>query len=175
MNLSSKHYFLAGTLLFYAIIALINLQLAIEILNIFVALLRKIILPFVLVFLIMFLTNWLIKPEKIVKYLGKYAGTSGWIYSMLGGILSAGPIYMWFPLLKEMRNKGMREGFLVAFLYNRSIKLPLLPVFIYYFGLKFVIIISIVMIFASVIQGIAVEKIMELKNENSNSMPEKIS
>jgi len=75
----------------------------------------------------------------------------------LFGILSHGPIYVWYPLLKDLKEHGMRTGLVTVFLYNRAIKIPLLPIMIFYFGISFVIILSIYMIIASIFQGKIIE------------------
>jgi hypothetical protein len=51
----------------------------------------------------------------------------------------------------------MRSGLVAAFLYNRAIKIPLLPVMGYYFGIRFVGILLIWMILAAVVEGKMIE------------------
>lgn len=64
----------------------------------------------------------------------------------------------------------MRTGLVVVFLYNGAIKLPLLPIMIFYFGIYFVIILCIYMVVASIFQGKIIERIegkyIEQKEEN---------
>jgi uncharacterized membrane protein YraQ (UPF0718 family) len=110
----------------------------------------------------MFLTNLLIKKETIIKYLKK-GKIKKWIFVIIGGILSSGPIYMWYPLLADLKEKGLDSGLIACFLYNRAIKIPILPVFLLYFPLKFVLILSMLMIIMSVFQGIIINKFMEVK------------
>ena len=85
--------------------------------------------------------------------MGGESGIKGWVLAISMGILSHGPIYVWYPLLKDLRDHGMRSGLIAVFLYNRAIKIPLLPVMIFYFGIGFVIILSIYMMIASVVEG----------------------
>ncbi|MCD6270387.1 permease [bacterium] len=126
-------------------------------------LLYHIIPVFILVFIFMFLINLFLDVKKVIRFLGKDAGFKGWIISIIGGILSSGPVYVWYPMLENLRRKGMRDSFIVAFLYNRAVKIALLPMMIYYFGLPFTIIISFYMILFSIIDGIIVEKLIRLK------------
>ena len=56
----------------------------------------------ILVILLMGISNYLLKPKKVSKYLGKKSGVKGWFLSALFGILSHGPIYVWYPLLKDL-------------------------------------------------------------------------
>jgi uncharacterized membrane protein YraQ (UPF0718 family) len=121
------------------------------------------IIPVLLVVIfLMGLSNYLLKPKKVSKYLGKKSGFKGWFISALFGILSHGPIYVWYPLLKDLKEHGMRTGLLAVFLYNRAIKLPLLPVMIFYFGVLFVLILCIYMVVLSLFQG----KIIEIIEDN---------
>jgi len=59
--------------------------------------------------------------------------------------------------LQELREAGMRSGLVAAFLYNRAIKLPLLPLMIYYFGTMFVAVLLVYMVIVSVIEGKLIE------------------
>ena len=122
-------------------------------------LILKLIPVFILVFILTFLSNLFLNQKRIAKHL-KDKGVKRWIFAIVSGILSSGPIYMWYPLLADLRKKGVSYGLVACFLYNRAIKIPLLPVIIYYFGLKYVIILSFVMVIASIIQGIVIEKLL---------------
>ena len=53
----------------------------------------------------------------------------------------------------------MRSGLIAAFLYNRAIKIPLLPVMVYYFGIRFVGTLLVWMILASVVEGKMIEMV----------------
>ena len=124
------------------------------------------ILPIlIIVFVFMGLSNYFLSPKFISKYVGKTSGFMGWMISITAGIISHGPIYVWFPLLKDLKSHGMRDGLVAAFLYNRSIKLPLLPVMIYYFGWIFVVILMILMVLASFVEGKAIEFLENVKIE----------
>jgi uncharacterized membrane protein YraQ (UPF0718 family) len=103
--------------------------------------------------------NYFLKPNTVSKYADKNSGIKGWVFAIFTGIISHGPIYVWYPLLKDLRDKGMRSGLISAFLYNRAIKIPLLPLMVYYFGIKFVAILLIYMIIASIIGGKIIEMI----------------
>jgi len=110
----------------------------------------------------MFLTNCFVKPKTLAKLMGKGSGVVAWIITIVSGIISTGPIYMWYPLLSELKNKGVRPALISTFLYNRAVKIPLMPMLILYFGIKYTIILTVVMIFISVVQGLTTEKIVEV-------------
>ncbi len=53
----------------------------------------------------------------------------------------------------------MKAGLAATFLYNRAIKVPLLPVMVFYFGVEFVAVLMAYMIVASIVQGKAIEMV----------------
>jgi uncharacterized membrane protein YraQ (UPF0718 family) len=110
-----------------------------------------------LIFLIMFLTNLFFGSDRVLRLLGKGSGVRGWALAIGGGIVSSGPIYMWYPLLGDLKEKGMKDSLVAAFLYNRAVKIPLLPIMVHYFGWPFAVVLSAYMISFSVINGIAVQ------------------
>lgn len=87
------------------------------------------------------------------------SGFTRWLIAVGGGIISTGPIYMWYPMLKELKREEVQYGFIATFLYNRAIKPPLIPMMIAYFGWKYTVVLAVVMATISVIQGIMFEKI----------------
>jgi len=156
-------YFLIIVLFIYIIIAFFNKNIAIEALASTFLIIKRIFFVFILVYFLLVIINYFIKPRHLTKYMGKGSGIKGWIIAIITGILSSGPIYMWYPLLNELQKQGVRNGLIATFLYNRAVKLALLPLIIYYFGLKYTIILTFVMIFVSIIQGILIDKIVEVR------------
>ena len=155
-------YFLLIVILIYIVIFFVKRNAIIPSLDFFLMIIKKILPVFLLIFILLFLLNYLINSNKIISFLSKGSKIKGWLIFVVGGILSTGPVYAWYPLLKDLKERGIRYGYLSAFLYNRSIKIALLPLFIYYFGIIFVIVLSLVMIAASILQGVILEKIMEV-------------
>ncbi|MBU0472406.1 MAG: hypothetical protein KKF65_07285 [Nanoarchaeota archaeon] len=150
--------FLIIIIIIYLILLFINKELVIKSLRFFLDLIIKIIPAFILMFILMVVAELLIKPKQIAKYLGKESGIKSWIIAIVTGILSTGPIYLWYQLLQNLKEKGVKEKFIAIFLYNRAIKIPLLPVMIYYFGAGYTIILTIMTIIGSIIQGIIIDK-----------------
>ncbi|MBN1644453.1 hypothetical protein JW851_00235 [Candidatus Woesearchaeota archaeon] len=155
-------YFLVIVILLYLITAFFRFEFIIPSLDFFLGIFKKIWWVFILVFVLLVLVNYFINPKAVSKYLGKQSGIKGWFAAIIGGIISTGPIYMWYPLLNELQKQGMRNGLIAAFLYNRAIKPALIPLIIFYFGLTYTIVLTIVMIFVSIFQGIIVEKLCEV-------------
>ncbi|MFW6134227.1 MAG: permease [Elusimicrobiota bacterium] len=98
--------------------------------------------------------NYFISPRKIAKYMGRGSGIKGWLIAAGAGILSHGPVYFWYPLIKDLSEKGMTRGHTAVFLYNRAVKIPLIPIMVHYFGIKFVIVLSFYTIAGSFILGL---------------------
>lgn len=152
--------FLGVMIIIYLILFFINKPLLFNSLTLFVSIISKIIPIFILIFGLMILVNYYVTPKTAARYLGKASGAKRWVAAIIGGIISTGPIYMWYPMLKELKEKGVSYGFIATFLYNRAIKPPLIPLMVYYFGLKFTIVLTIVMIIFSIGQGMLIEKVM---------------
>ncbi|MBN1194405.1 MAG: permease [Methanomicrobiaceae archaeon] len=160
-NSRSNFYFFVIVIAVYAITALLDLPTAIRALRIFADILLRIAPVLVLVFFLLFLTDLLISPKKMVKYLGRESGAVGWCVAIVGGIISSGPIYVWYPFLADLREKGMRPALAATFLYNRAVKVPLLPLMVYYFGIAFTAVLTVYMILFSLVNGYCTEWLME--------------
>jgi uncharacterized membrane protein YraQ (UPF0718 family) len=115
----------------------------------------------ILVFVVTFVINLFLNEKKIVTYVGKESGWKGWVIASMAGLISHGPIYLWFPLLSDLKEKGMRDELIATFLYNRAIKIPLLPLMIFYFGFVFTIVLTIYMIIFSIINGMIVGRLIK--------------
>ena len=116
-------------------------------------LLLTVSLPLALVFVIMFALNLFVKPAQIVGLFGKGLRIKGIVLSIVAGIISMGPIYAWYPLLKNLREEGAGTGPIAIFLYSRAVKPFLLPVMIAYFGWMYVVILTLLTVFASIATG----------------------
>ena len=116
-----------------------------------------------MIILLMALINYLVNPETVSKYVGEGSGIKGLSLAIFTSILSHGPFYVWYPLLRDLRNEGMKSGLIAFCLYNRATKMPLLPLMIYYFGAPFVVILTGLMIIARIVQGHVVEMIIQCR------------
>jgi len=161
-QISGSWYFLIGISIVYLILFFIRQDLFSSSINFFYNIILKIIPVFILVFILMTITNYFITPKFVIKHL-KGKGIKKWFFVIIGGILSTGPIYMWYPFLADLKKKGLNYGLIACFLYNRAIKIPLLPLAIIYLTWQYIFVLSFVMIFVSIIQGIIINKLMEVK------------
>jgi len=153
----TKYYFLGIVIFAYLITWIISPNNFTKSLIKFYDILLQILPTLLLVFFIMFLTTYFVKPQWIKKHMGK-SGIKGYPIAIISGIISSGPIYMWYPLLNDLQQHGVKNGLIATFLYNRAVKIPLLPMLIYYFGATYTIILTLTMIFVSILQGIIINK-----------------
>jgi len=122
------------------------------------------LVPLSLVFILMLVLNLFLKPAQIVKFFGRGAGIKGVILSAAAGIISTGPIYAWYPLLKDLREKGAANSFLAIFLGNRAVKPFLLPIMISYFGWIYVLILTVFTVLGSIVVGYFVGVLVKVEN-----------
>ena len=129
-------------------------------------LMLKILPVLVLIFLFMFILEIFFPIKKMSDILKKQKNAVLWGVAIFTGILSTGSVYLWYPILKELKENGVKQEILAVFIFNRAIKLQLLPMMIIYFGLKYVIILTIVMILISIPYGIVFKLFFNLKRES---------
>jgi len=147
----------------YLLLAFFDFSFAREAFLNFLSMLVRIIPILGVVFVIMVFTNLFFTKERMDKYLGAGSGKKGWVYAIISGIIVSGPPYVLYPLLGELKKRGMKDSLLAAFLFNRNVKIPFLPVMIFYFGLSFTVIISVYIILFSVLNGVVVSKLSAKK------------
>ncbi|MEA2092813.1 MAG: hypothetical protein U9P61_02490 [Patescibacteria group bacterium] len=167
-RINGTYFFITIVLFSYLILFLTNNTLFNKSLEQFFSIVKEITPLFIIVFVLMFVFNLFLTEKRVAKILGESAGAKGWLISIIGGILSMGPVYIWYPLLSDLQKKGMKNSFIVTFLYNRAIKLPLLPMMAYYFGVLFAVVLTSYMIIFSIINGLLVNKFLKYENSNSS-------
>lgn len=152
-KLSNSVKFLLVALLVYVVVAFLDKNLVLTGLEDTGKMFLRLIPILVLVLGIMFVVNRFVKTDRIQRHLGEESGWRGWLWAIITGILISGPPYVLFPLLEDMKKKGMKNSLIAVFLYNRNVKIPFFPVMIYYFGLVFTVIISFYIIIFSILSG----------------------
>ncbi len=118
--------------------------------------LKQVILPLSLAFVMMVVLNWTISPSRVTRYLGSRAGVKGIFFSSVAGILSMGPVVAWIPFLVAIREKGASDFHLANFLSSRAVKPVLLPLMIGYFGWRFSLIFSLLNLVGALLVAAAV-------------------
>lgn len=153
-------YLLWAVIFLYGVFFIISRETAQLALQKSGAILIKILPIFVVVILFTALLNYFLQPRQVASHLGRESGAGGWLWALVAGVISHGPMYAWYPLLEDLRSHGMRDGLIVAFFASRAIKVPLLPMMIDYFGWSFTLILSFYILIGALIQGWILE-IME--------------
>jgi len=143
----------------YVILGIFDFALLTDVLTVLIRLIVRIAPILLIVFVVMFLANLFFENKSVSRFLGKGSGFRGWMIAVVGGIVSSGPIYMWYPLLSDLKEKGMKDSLIATFLYNRAVKIPLLLLMVHYFGWDFTLTLSIYMILFSVVNGVVVQRL----------------
>ena len=154
-----RWWFLAIVATLYAVCAALAPDLALRALAHAWQALRNMLPVLALVFVLLFVFDLALNPRRVAQHLGHPGGTRGWLIALAAGILSAGPIYAWYPLLAELRGKGMRASTAAVFLYARAIKLPLLPLLFHYFGTAYSMVLSLYLAGFALLSGLVMERI----------------
>jgi hypothetical protein len=167
-NIPAPWRFLFVVILLYLIILIFNYELFASSIIYCGTILGGVLQAFIIVFVLMVASDYFITPQFITKYLDKNILVK-WSMVVMGGIISSGPIYMWYPLLGDLRGKVLNDGMVACFLYNRAIKIPLLPVALLYFSWLYLLILGLTMIIASIFQGVLINYLQRSKDENCYS------
>lgn len=167
-NMSGRIKFLICVLVLYGITFILNPDTVMDALAYFGVMVTKVIPVLGMVFCFLFLANLFIKPEWIRKHIGAGSGFRGWFYAVIGGIVISGPPYIIYPMLGELKQHGARNGLMAAMLYNRNVKPQFLPAMVYYFGIKYTVILSVYIILFSLLSG----KILEFFTRDSDTAAE---
>ena len=164
-KISGSIIFFGSVIGIFVILSFFNINFVIESLINTWRMIIKIIPILGFVFIFSVFINLYLKNNVIKKYLGKDSGIKGWLYAIFAGILIAGPPYILYPMLGELKKAGVKNSLLAVFLYNRNIKIPFIPVMILYFGLSYTIVISLYILLFSILNGILVELFVDNHNK----------
>ena len=143
----------------YAVLFFLNPDKTVDALGESLSVLKMIIPILLIVFFLMALLGTFVDEKAISKHLGEQSGVKGWLLALVGGILSHGPGYVWYPLLQNLREQGAKDGLIIAFIYARAIKIPWLPLMVTYFGLAFTLVYTFYVVLGAYLQGVIVDKL----------------
>lgn len=166
-KLSVRVKFLFVMIAVYGVVALFDPEVAVKALRYFRTIVMEVIPVLALVFVILFLSNAFLKPERIRRHLGEGSGLLGWLYAIIGGIIISGPPYILYPMLGEMQKRGARNALLAAMLYNRNVKIHFLPAMVYYFGLRYTVVLSVYIILFSILNGKVLELLTQFRGRQA--------
>ena len=151
--------FLLVVVLLYGLVGYSDIELARKTAATFSNILVNIIPVLGLVFLLIFLSHLVLSPKRVRTFVGAESGLKGWVLAIFTGILSTGPVYAWYALLADLGKQGMKRSLIAVFLYNRAVKLPLIPLLIHYFSFTYTAVLSFYLIVFSVITGLLMERL----------------
>ncbi len=158
VKIGGNWFFLISILFLYLLTLFLNKNLFVKSILYAQHVVIEVIPVLIIVFVLTFLANIWLTSKKANKLLTQKAGPLQYITAVVLGILSSGPIYMWYPLLSELKEKGLKNSLIAIFLYNRAVKIPLMPMIMYYFGLPFLLVTTCFMVIFSLINGYLVAK-----------------
>jgi uncharacterized membrane protein YraQ (UPF0718 family) len=151
--------FLGLALLAWGAVALLAPPHAHKTFTLFVGLLGRVLPALAVVFLLLFIANLVTEQSWIERHLERRSGLGGWLIAVSAGVLAAGSLYAWYALVGELKQKGLRPGLAAAFLYAFSVKLPLLPLLVHYFGLTYALVLNAWLILFAVFGGLLIERL----------------
>ncbi len=144
-----KWFFVFVTLLLYGLVYVKAPDRAYSSLRTSLRVLLQIVFPIFIAFVVKFFINLYLSPADMQKMLAKNRGIRGLVFSSFAGVLSMGPVFAWYPLLKDFREKGVPDFYLANFLTSRAVKPFLFPVMVYYFGWVFSIVLNMMILVSS--------------------------
>jgi uncharacterized membrane protein YraQ (UPF0718 family) len=153
-------YALLGTGLLYLVVFALDPGLARAAVGKSLDILGQIAPVLVLVTGLVGVSKYRLSPAAVAHHVGAESGARGYLVAAAGGIASHGPVYAWYALLQDLQAAGMRNGLIAVFLYNRAIKLPLLPLLLVYFGLRYAVVLLLIMTLFSILQGLLVDRLV---------------
>lgn len=119
----------------------------------------RLLLPFFLVFCFMVALNLFLTPPQLEKITQNGSGVKQTLVAAIAGILSTGPIFAWYPILKELRDRGAAPSLIAVFLANRAVKPALIPMMISLFGWPFVLLFTLLTVAASFCVGFCINRL----------------
>jgi len=91
---------------------------------------------------VLLIVGWIqvwVGPQTMSRFLGKRAGWKGLALASTVPIFMGGSLFIIFPLLKTLRDKGASIACIMAFITAWGGKAPLLPLEIEFLGWKFAV------------------------------------
>lgn len=139
--------FLIFILIIFFWIWIFNFSLSKIIFTDFINFFIKLLPVLFLVYFFIFIFSFVLETKKIKNFLENWWFFTKLFFSVFWWILSSGPLYLWYPLLKDLKNKWLTDGHIASFVYARAIKIPMIFLMISYFSLKFTIIFNVILFF----------------------------
>jgi len=156
-KLGTNRLFLILVCLIFLFVSILDSSKSLNILNYFCKNLSSLIPILLFVYLIIFGFSLILSNKKITNFLSKWHYVKKMFLAIIGWIVSSGPVYLWFGFLKDLHKSGLSLGHIAGFSYARAIKIPLIPMMIVYFWLKFSVIFILVLFALSFLQCLIID------------------
>jgi uncharacterized membrane protein YraQ (UPF0718 family) len=160
--------FLAAVLFTWLATALLRPENIRPALTLFTQLLGEVLPVLGLVFALLFLANLFAEKAWIERHLGPGRGARAWLLALAAGVLAAGPPWPWYALAGQFMQRGVRPGIAATFLFARSLKLPLLPLLVHFFGLAFTLSLSLWLLVLAFLGGWVMQQISAAHAQTNN-------
>jgi uncharacterized membrane protein YraQ (UPF0718 family) len=161
--------FFAFVLALYLLLLSLKPEVAGKALSSYITQVVRILPAISIVFILLVLFHVFVDPKQVGHYVGKKSGLTGWMVALIAGIISVGPIYPWYVLLSELKQKGMSPSLIAVLLYSRAVKPPLIPLMIHYFGFVFTSVLMAYIVALAVLNGIAIKYLFREPDSDSDS------
>ena len=106
-------------------------------------------------FLMGFISEFLNK-KTVSELIGRETGMKGVMIGAIFGTLMIGPSFIFYPLFKELREKGAGVNVIATTIGAWSIKLQWLPFAIPFLGLKFILLFDALILIFAILSGFVV-------------------
>ena len=157
---SGRWLFLVAVVLAWLLLALFQPDLLEPAWQRFLTLVSEMAPALLLVGVFLFIANLFSERPWIAQHMGQGAGLRGWFIALGAGVLAAGPPWPWYALAGQLMQRGVQPGLAAAFLYARTIKLPMLPLLIHYFGLGYSLVLLFWLLMLAVVVGLVMQRLM---------------
>ena len=125
----------------------------------FIYAIKMFISLFLIIFSVAFLSSFIsevVPPKTIIKIIGKESGIRGILSGAFLGTFMVGPAYAFYPFFRELLDKGASVNIIATIIGAWAIKVQFIPFAISLLGLKFVIVLNLLLFIYSIISGFVV-------------------
>ncbi len=105
--------------------------------------------------------------KMVAKFIGKESGIKGRLLGMIFGTFMVGPVYVFFPFMKELLGKGAEVGVIITIIGSWTVKINWLPFGISVLGWKFIVLMDLLIMAFALLNGYIISWILKASKFNS--------
>lgn len=151
-------------LLSLILISVVDFSSIFIILKYFLNLLKNTIFILFVIYFIIFIFQLFIKNKVLLNFLEKGSYLKRLLVSIFIWILSSWPVYLWYGFLRSLYDKWLTLWHIASFSYARAIKIPLFPIMIMYFWVKYLFLFILFLLIFSFLQSLIFDFLLFKKN-----------